>query len=88
MRNTIKIDDKIGFLNPKNGRYMFSVVVGMDKDKIQLRSVIRLGKNHTFINNFENKTEDIIKWLKEPSKDWKDGRTLLKHKSVNKNYLN
>ena len=60
----------------------------MNNNFIKFREVINQGRYHKFINQFDVNTEDIVKWLKEPSVDFKDGRPLLKHKSVNKNYIN
>ncbi len=86
MRNHITIDSKIGYLRPRTGRYEWATVTGMKNGKIQLQTKIREGKNHVWLNNFEEETDTIIKHLKTESQDYK-GKMLLKLKTTNRNYL-
>ena len=81
MKNTIKVGDKIGYLRPHTGRYEWATVEGMEHGKMHMHSVIRQGR-YTWDNRYTEETPNVIKFLKTPSEDWKDGRPLLKHKSV------
>jgi len=78
LRNCFKIGDKIGYLNLKNGRYMFSTIVGMEGEGLFQMS----GKVGKITNNFTEKVENVCKYMKTNSIDFADGRMLMKHKSV------
>ncbi len=41
-----------------------------------------------FVNEYAESKEKVLKYVKEPSVDFKDGIPLLKYKGTNKNYLN
>lgn len=82
MRNHITIGSKIGYLQEKrNGSYKWVEVVGITDDGFKMRE-----KRKHFLNEYEEKTADLIKYLHTPSANFKDGRMLLKHKGCNKNY--
>ncbi len=86
MKNQITIDSKIGYLRPRTGRYEWATVTGMGNGKIQLQSKLRQGRFRVSLNNFEEETANIIKFLKTESEDYK-GKMLLKLKTTNRNYL-
>lgn len=87
MKNVITIDGKIGYLNLRTGRYKYVPIIGFTETGFTMREVTRQGKFHVFINEYEEKTENVIKYLKTPSIDFKDGRPLLKYKGTTKNYI-
>lgn len=92
MKNQITIGGKIGYLNLSTGRYKYVPIIGIDT----ARNVFKMREEHkhnnfgrsvsSFINEYEEKIDDVIKYLKTPSIDWKDGRPLLKYKGTNKLY--
>ncbi len=86
MNKNIKIGDKLGCLNPKNGRYEFNEVVSMNESQLTLLRFHKVGGRllHTI---YEEKTPEVIQWLKQESPDFKDGRTLLKHKGTRCNHV-
>ena len=72
----IKVGSKIGFLNPKNGRYKFSEVLEIDGDTVKL--VERHPTRRQWDNFFTESIERLNKFSKEDSEDFKDGRKLIK----------
>ena len=81
MKNYITIGGKIGYLNSKTGRYKWIEIIGMKKDELEMRE-----ERKNFANHYTEKTEDVIKYLKTPSNDFKDKRPLLKYKGTTKLY--
>lgn len=81
MKNNITIGSKIGYLQEKNGSYKWVEVVGFTGDGWKMRE-----KRKHFLNEYEEKAADLIKYLHTPSINFKDGRTLLRHKGCNKLY--
>lgn len=79
MRNYLTIDDKIGFLNPKNGRYIWAKIIAMNTEPDKPLTFILKGILDRQ-NIFEIPCEEIRKFSKEPSKDFNDGRKLVKIK--------
>jgi hypothetical protein len=75
---TINKGTKIGYLNPRTGRYMYALVIDLIPHPItgnpsaQLQAVIKQGKHHVFMNTFEDEIDNIIRWQSEPSKDFKN----------------
>ena len=86
MNNLLKIGDKLGYLNPKNGRYNFAEIVAMDGETLTMLQIQKVGSK-LIDNIYKEKTPNVINWLKENSIDFKDGRKLVKHKSSKANYL-
>ena len=82
MRNKMGIFSRLGYLNPYTGRYQWADIVIMDlkSDTVTVLSIVRQGR-FTWNNVFTEKIEDILKHLRTPSPDHKDGRPLMKHKS-------
>jgi hypothetical protein len=79
LRNCFKIGDKIGYLNLKNGRYMFSTIIGMEGEGLfQMEQKNKKG----LVFTYNEKVENICKYMKTNSIDFADGRMLMKHKSV------
>jgi hypothetical protein len=87
MKNQITIDGKIGYLNPKTGRYSWATIVSITDTHFKMLGTIKQGRQ-TFNNNFQENIHLVIKFLKTPSPDFKDGRPLLKYKGTTKYYLN
>lgn len=91
MKNLMTIDGKIGYLNLKTGKYKYVPIVGITETGFKMREEKRqnhFGRSYSvFVNEYEENKEDVLKYLKEPSVDFKDGRPLLKYKGTNKNYL-
>jgi glycyl-tRNA synthetase (class II) len=81
MENHITIGGQIGYLNLKTGRYKWVKIIGITKDELEMRE-----ERKNFANHYTEKTEDVIKHLKTPSIDFKDGRPLLKYKGTTKLY--
>jgi glycyl-tRNA synthetase (class II) len=81
MKNYITIGGQIGYLNLKTGRYKWIEIIGMKKDELEMRE-----ERKNFANHYTEKTEDVIKYLKTPSNDFKDKRPLLKYKGTTKLY--
>lgn len=82
--NSLKVGSKVGYINPKTGRYTYSEVTqtGILHPKtgnpaIELTQTVRQGKYHTWKNVFHDEIEAIDRWSKEQSIDVK-GKTLLK----------
>ncbi len=81
MKKYITIGGQIGYLNLSTGKYKWTKIIGMNGNELQIREERKhLPKYYT------EKTEDVIKYLKTPSNDFKDGRTLLKYKGTTKLY--
>jgi hypothetical protein len=87
MRNQLKIGDKIGVLNPKNGRYIWSTITGMQDGDLLMLGFTRIGRYRKIRNEWRVTAATVIGWLKAPSVDFKDGRPLMKHRSVKGNYV-
>ena len=89
MQNHITIGGKIGYLNPRTGKYKYVEIVGMDGQVLKMKEERRqnnFGSSYSiFINEYEEQTVNVIQFLKTPSPDWKDGRPLLKYKGTTKN---
>lgn len=81
MKNTIQTGHKIGYLNPKTGRYKFVEIVSMNEEELILLEIQKVGQRK-IDNVYREKINNVLTWLKESSTDFKDGRTLLKHKPV------
>ena len=81
MKKYITIGGQIGYLNLKTGRYKWVEIIGMKKDEIEMRE-----ERKHLPNYYTEKTEDVIKYLKTPSNDFKDKRPLLKYKGTTKLY--
>jgi len=86
MSKYIKPGDKLGYLNPKTGRYFFVEIVSMKESELIMLQIQKVGKKK-IDNIYTEQTANVLKCLKEDSKDFKDGRKLMKHKSVNHNYM-
>lgn len=82
MRKCITIGGKIGYLNPKNGRYMWANIVGIDGEFMTIKTEVKITRGKTIPNVYKEAIKDVINWLKTPSPDFKDGRTLLKYKGT------
>ena len=86
MNKHLKIGDKIGYLKPKTGKYTFVEIVSINDNKLTMLQIQRVGKRK--INNiYTEETENVLRWLKEGSFNFKDGRPLLKHVSKNISYM-
>lgn len=86
MKNCIKVGDKLGYLNPKNGRYKYVEIVAMDADKLTMLEIQKVGSRK--INNIYNEqTPNVLNWIKESSLNFTDGRKLIKHRSVTGNVM-
>jgi hypothetical protein len=72
----IKEGGRVGFLKPDTGRYSYADVLKIDGDKVSL--VVRHPKRSQWDNFFTESKERLIKFSKESSEDWKDGRKLVK----------
>lgn len=72
----IKVGGKVGFLNPKNGRYRYSEVTAIQGDKVEL--IERHPTNSQWDNRFAETLERLYMFSKEDSPDWKDGRKLVR----------
>jgi hypothetical protein len=81
MKKYITIGGQIGYLNLSTGKYKWTKIIGMKGNELQIRE-----ERKHFANHYTEKTEDVIKYLKTPSNDFKDGRTLLKYKGTTKLY--
>jgi len=88
MRNYITIDGKIGYLNLRTGKYKWVPIIGITEDSFIMREERMQGKNYRFVNEYKERKEDVINFLKTPSLDFKDGRPILKYKGTTKNYIN
>ncbi len=86
MKNTIKVSDKIGYLNPKNGKYKFVEIVAMQGDTLTMLEIQKVGARK-IDNIYTEQMPNVLNWLKEESLNFKDGRKLLKHKNVNCNFM-
>ncbi len=86
MNNLLKIGDKLGYLNPKNGRYSFAEIVAMDGETLTMLQIQKVG-SRLIDNIYNEQTPNILNWLKESSLNFTDGRKLVKHKSSKANYL-
>lgn len=78
MKGYLKIGDKIGYLNLRTGKYMYSTIVGMEGEGL-FQMVGKVGK---IANHYTEKVENVCKYLKTPSIDFADKKMLMKHKSV------
>lgn len=86
MKNLIKVGDKLGYLNPKNGRYKYVEIVSMNADKITMLDIQKVGSRK--IDNIYNEyMPNVLQYIKESSIDFKDGRKLIKHSSINSNCM-
>lgn len=86
MKNLLKIGDKLGYLNPYTGRYFFVEIVAMEDNTLTMLQIDKVGSK--LIDNIYNEQlTNVINWLKEESLNFKDGRKLIKHKSIKANYL-
>lgn len=86
MNNLLKTGDKLGYLKPKTGKYTFVEIVNIKENKLTMLQIQRVGKRK--INNiYTEKTENVLRWLKESSLNFKDVRPLLKHVSKNINHM-
>jgi glycyl-tRNA synthetase (class II) len=81
MKNYMTINGQIGYLNLRTGKYKWVKIIGMNSNELQMRE-----ERKNFANHYTEKTEDIIKYLKTPSIDFKDGRPLIKYKGTTKLY--
>jgi hypothetical protein len=90
MKNQITIGGKIGYLNLKTGKYKFVEIIGIDAETLKMQEHKRqnhFGRSYSeWTNEYTEKISDIIKYLKTPSIDFKDGRPLLKYKGTTKLY--
>jgi hypothetical protein len=82
MKNCIKVSDKLGYLNPKNGRYKYVEIVAMDSEKLTMLEVQKVGCRK-IDNIYNEQLPNVINWIKESSLNFADGRKLIKHKSSN-----
>lgn len=87
MKNQLTIDGKLGYLNPKTGRYTWATIIGIDDTHLKMSGTIKQGRK-SWVNKFEENIHLVVKFLQTPSPDFKDGRPLLKYKGTTKNYLN
>jgi hypothetical protein len=72
----IKVGGKVGFLRPNTGRYEYAEVLEIDGDKVSL--VVRHPKRSQWDNYFTESKDRLVDFTKTPSKDWKDGRPVVK----------
>lgn len=79
----IKVGGQIGFLNPKNGRYMYSDILSIEGEKVNM--VERHPTRSSWDNYFTETLERIHKYLKTPSEDFGDGRMLMKYRKPSSN---
>lgn len=90
MKNQITIGGKIGYLNLKTGKYNWVEIIGTDGENLSMREFIRQSNYGRSISEFTNeyieKASNVIKYLKTPSIDFKDGRPLMKYKGTTKLY--
>ena len=86
MKKMLKIGDKLGYLNPYTGRYFFVEIVAIKYNTITMLQVQKVG-NKLIDNIYNEQLPNVIRWLKEESLDFKDGRKLVKHRSIKANYL-
>lgn len=70
--------NKAGFLLPHNGRYEYSEIIEINGNEVKL--VRRHPKKKYWDNYFEMGKDQIEEFINTPSKDWKDGRPLIKIK--------
>ena len=86
MNKAIKVGDKLGYLNPKNGRYTYVEIVSMQENNLVMLEIQKVGKRK-IDNIYNEKLPNVLNWIKENSLNFKDGRKLIKHKSINSNYM-
>lgn len=86
MKNYIKVGDKIGYCNPKNGRYKFVEIVSIKNDSLIMLEIQKVSKYQKVNNIYSEKIDDILNWSKKDSPDI-FGKKLIKIKSVNSNFL-
>ena len=75
---SLKVGSKVGFLRPQTGRYEYAEVISIDGNNVNL--VVRHPKKVYLDNYFTESKERISKFSNTPSKDWKDGRPVVKIK--------
>jgi len=82
MSKQITIDSKIGYLNPKTGRYEWSTITGIDSknNTFKLRQKLPGQGRRVIFNEYSEQIENVIKFSKTPSQDFKDGRPLIRIK--------
>jgi len=81
---SLKIGNKVGYMNPKNGRYMYSTVTNTGiphpttgNPAIELCQTVRQGKYHVWKNVFHDEIANLNRWSKEESVDVR-GKSLVK----------
>jgi len=81
MKNSIKVSDKIGYLNQRNGRYKYVSVdeINLTHPKtgnaaIKMKEIFK-GYND---NIYFEEIERLNHWSIEASKDWKTYKPLIK----------
>jgi antirestriction protein len=75
---SLKVGSKVGFLRPQTGRYQYAEVLSIDGNNVNL--VVRHPKKVYLDNYFTETKKRISKFLNTSSKDWKDGRPVVKIK--------
>jgi len=76
-----KVGGKIGYLRPDTGKYSWGEIekISPDGQELLVKQKVRITKHHHCINRFVELTSIVEKYLVEPSKDFNDGRFLLKY---------
>ena len=77
--------NKVGYLNPKTGKYKYVAIVGIDTlhpktgtPAIQLTEKLRTGWQSYSDNTYYEQIENLDKYANTGSADWKDERVLIK----------
>jgi hypothetical protein len=86
MKKTIQIGHKLGYLNPKTGRYKFVEIVSMNGQELTMLDFQKVGIRK-IDNIYKEQTPNVLNWLKEESLNFKDGRKILKHRPVKCNFM-
>ena len=74
------VGNKVGHLRPHTGRYEYSEITEINGDEVKL--VHRHPTKRYWDNYFEMDKDQIEEFIDTPSKDFKDGRPLMKIKKV------
>ena len=76
---------KIGYLNPKTGRYMWGEVISIaphsktGETAVQIETILRQGRK-TWRQVHEDEMANLLRWSTEQSIDWKTPKTCVKIK--------
>ena len=59
MRKCITIGGKIGYLNSKNGRYMWANIVGMDGEFMTIKTEVKITRGKTLPNVYKEAIKEF-----------------------------